>query len=71
MMRDFDREMAALQVRWRELHVDTPEQGFQNGLTRPWILPSKRWEDGLWPGIRSGTASSVADYLAAHDVSPV
>lgn len=68
-MRDFDSEMGKLQVLWRMANIHTSEQGFQNGVSRPWILPPQQWEEGLWPGIRSGSSYSVADYLGAHGVS--
>jgi len=68
-MHEFEQEMADLQVRWRGKNIDTTEEGFQNGVSRPWILPRARWEDGLWPGLRSGEKWSFADYLKVHDIS--
>ena len=67
-MRDFDGEMEGLQVRWRLENVDSPEWGAQNGVSRPWILPASRWEDGLWPPLRSGQVHSVPGYLEQHGV---
>ena len=58
-----DQEMNAAQVAWRQHHVETSEQGWQNGKQRPWILPAPRWEDGLWPGIRSGSQNPLQSYL--------
>src|SRR5665647_1298327 len=60
--------MADMQVRWRERNIDDQEHGFQNGVSRPWILPASRWEDGLWPPLRSEGRWPVSDYLKAHDV---
>ena len=59
----FDRKMNAAQKAWRERHVRTTEYGSQNGLRRPWILPRCDWEEGLWPGIRSGTPNSLRAYV--------
>ena len=63
MSNPFDQEMNAAQVAWRKHHVKTSEQGRQNGKQRPWILPASRWEDGLWPGIRSGSQNPLQSYL--------
>ena len=68
-MLSFDRDMEEMQVRWRERNVATQEQCLQNGVRRPWILPALRWEDGLWPALRSRGRWPIADYLKAHDVS--
>jgi len=65
----FDRDMEDMQVRWRERNIEVQAHSFQNGLSRPWILPASRWEDGLWPPLRSGDRWPVVDYLRAHDVS--
>jgi hypothetical protein len=67
-MRDFDSEMAKLQVHWRAEHIDTAECGVQNGVARPWILPASRWQDGLWPPLRGDGAHSVPTYLRERRV---
>jgi len=64
----FNQAMIDLQVRWRRHNVETSEQGLQNGASYPWVLPSARWEEGLWPALRSGTSTSVAEYLSVHRV---
>ena len=63
MSNSFNQEMEAAQVAWRKHHVKTRDQGWQNGKQRPWILPAPRWEDGLWPGIRSGSQNPLQSYL--------
>ena len=59
----FDRMMNEAQTAWRDRCVDTREQGRQNGKQYPWILPRDRWEDGLWPGIRSGSEDGLQAYI--------
>jgi len=51
----FDGWMQQRQVFWRNDPANQVcrEQGWQNGRQYPWILPSAKWEEGLWPGIRS------------------
>ncbi len=63
-MTDFNDEMAEHQVAWWQKHIADKRQGTQNGQMRPWILPPELWEEGLWPGIRSGSACSLPEYLA-------
>lgn len=63
-MTDFNKEMERHQVAWRQKHIADERHGTQNGKMRPWILPSELWEEGLWPGIRSGSACSLPAYLA-------
>ena len=67
-MKKFDQWMADYQTNWRMTNVVSQEEGQQYGKRRPWILPRELWEDGLWPGIRSGTENSLPPYLADHDV---
>lgn len=67
-MSDFDTYVQSQQVNWRSRHIDCQEQGEQNGKKRPWILPRELWEEGLWPGIRSGSAHSLPDYLEENDI---
>lgn len=68
----FDESMEALQIQWRKSsgHVDTTVCGYQNGHQRKWILPSEKWEQGLWPQIRSGTPHSLPDYLKRNGIQP-
>lgn len=64
----FDSAMNDAQVEWREKHVATREMGSQNGNTRPWILPRRCWQEGLWPGIRRGQQNDLEDYLRAKRI---
>ena len=63
MAAKFDKEMEEHQVAWRARRINYSDQGRQNKVSRPWLLPEKRWEDGLWPGIRSVSPNSLPDYL--------
>lgn len=64
----FDAWMNEHQVRWRETHVASKEWGRQNAKQYPWILPEVLWEEGLWPGIRSGSSHSLPEYLRCNGV---
>ncbi|MFH1370836.1 MAG: hypothetical protein ABII09_06075 [Planctomycetota bacterium] len=64
MALDFDEEVARQQVDWRTKHVQCKEQGVQNGLKRPWILPENHWKDGLWEGIKE----SLPKYLVKEGI---
>ena len=71
MNESFDQWLERRQVEWRDGHVGIRELGTHAGHRRKWILPSSpkdAWEEGLWPGIRSGRADSVQDYLDANNV---
>jgi hypothetical protein len=65
---EFDVYMSACQVEWRQSQSLPEGQGWQNRKQRPWILPQKHWEEGLWPGIRSGSAYSLSDYLQRNRI---
>ena len=67
-MQNFDVWMTEYQTRWRETHIACKELGWQNKKQYPWILPARLWEEGLWPGIRSGSANSLPDYLRRNNV---
>jgi len=58
------------QVAWRNEsnNVECREQGWQNGGQYKWILPSDKWEQSLWPGIRTGTSNSLPEYLARNEI---
>ncbi|MEI7899626.1 MAG: hypothetical protein WCK89_05200 [bacterium] len=60
------------QVAWRNVPENdvSREHGSQNGLTRPWILLSDKWEQSLWPGIRTGSANPLPDYLKKNSIQP-
>jgi len=59
----FNEEMTERQVQWRKAHIACRESGYQGGKAYPWILPHHLWEESLWPGIRSGSAKSLPEYL--------
>ena len=63
-MNKFNSWMGEYQTGWREGRVSTTECGNQNGVSRNYILPPEHWEEGLWPGIRSGSSNSLPQYLA-------
>jgi hypothetical protein len=67
-MDDFNTYMSEYQVRWRQGRDLPAEWGRQNTKRYPWILPYELWEEGLWPGIRSGSAHSLPDYLQRNQV---
>jgi hypothetical protein len=67
-MSDFDKYVQKQQVSWRIKNIDNPQYGIQNGKMRAWILPKELWEEGLWPGIRSGSTNSLPDYLKKNNV---
>jgi len=67
-VKNYDQWMADYQTAWRKTNIVSQEHGHQNGRRYPWILPSELWEEGLWPGIRSGTQNSLPQYLADHAV---
>ena len=67
-MENFDAWMTEHQIRWRKSHVASQELGWQNGKQYQWILPARLWEEGLCPGIRSGSANSLPEYLRLNNV---
>ena len=67
-MTDFDRQVEGEQLRWRADNVACEDHGEQNGRVLPWILPKEMWQEGLYPGIRSGSDNSLPDYLVESGV---
>ena len=67
-MESFDQWMKDCQTEWRKAHVETTEDGTWAGCSYPFLLPRDSWEEGLWPGIRSGTKNSLPEYLQASRV---
>ncbi|MHC4441127.1 MAG: PGN_0703 family putative restriction endonuclease [Planctomycetota bacterium] len=63
MTASFDKVMNEHQVAWRERHIPYSDQGVQNRVRRPWLLPKNRWQDGLWEGIRDCSSNSLPQYL--------
>lgn len=64
----FDAEMTQHQIRWRRANISSRAWGSQNGKQYEWILPNDLWEQGLWPGVRSGSCYSLPDYLHRNGV---
>ena len=62
-MESFDKCMQDHQVRWRKANVSDSRCGRWRGCEYPWILPEGLWEEGLWPGIRTGSGNSLPAYL--------
>ena len=62
-MRNFRRWMREYATNWRERHVPAREWGKWGGKRYSWILPEDSWEEGLWPGIRSGSDNPLVDYV--------
>ena len=67
-MESFDRLMNLHQIEWRKANVASMGLGRWRGREYPWILPESSWEEGLWPGIRSGSDNSLPAYLARTGV---
>lgn len=67
-MKDFNGYMTGYQKNWRKDHIATQEPGWWMGKPYDWLLPYRLWEEGLWPGIRSGSDCSLPDYLEATGV---
>ena len=51
------------QVEWRENNVSSTEMGTWQDDPYPWIVPRNLWEEGLWPGIRTGSDDPLTTYL--------
>jgi len=64
-MTAFAEEMKASQVRWRRNCLSNQVRGCQNNREYDYILPRSDWELNLWPGIATGSTSSLPKYL--HD----
>ena len=48
--------------------MECQEPGEQLGRRRSWILPRDLWEEGLWPGIRTGSDNPLTAYLEKNKV---
>ena len=60
--------MNAYQVEWRRSNVSSVEWGTWERKRYPWIVPRNLWEEGLWPGIRTGSDKPLPAYLKAAGV---
>ncbi len=67
-MKNFGRWMTQHQIKWRKANVESKQHGKWNGLPYAHILPRDLWEQGLWPGIRTGSPNSLPAYLIEDDV---
>jgi hypothetical protein len=67
-MLTLDEQVENHQISWRRSNVTAKAWGTQGNVCYPWILPPEDWEQGLWPGIRTGSTNSVADYLESARV---
>ena len=62
-MESFDKWMKGHQTEWRRTHIESQEWGLWQKRPYPWILPTRLWEEGLWPGIRCGLENALPAYL--------
>ncbi len=67
-MGSFDQQMNEYQTLWRRNNLKCQEPGEQIGRRRSWILPWDLWEQGLWPGIRTGSDNPLTAYLEKNKV---
>jgi hypothetical protein len=67
-MTTFNNKMTKHQKRWRKTHIKCQKWGRQCGVERAWILPRHKWEESLWPDIRSGSSNSLPQYLKDRKV---
>jgi len=67
----FKQQLRESQIAWRCANLENQEPGYHNGKQYPHVLPRKLWEMNLWPGIRSGSAFSLPDYLVARPDDPI
>ena len=51
------------QVEWRKNNVPSTVRGTWRGKPYRWIVPRNLWEEGLWPGIRTGSDNPLTTYL--------
>ena len=56
------------QVDGRRKNVSSAEMGTWQGEPYPWIVPRNLWEEGLWPGIRTGSDNPLSAYLKEASV---
>ena len=69
MKPEFDNLVEQHQLAWRAASALTKVRGSHKGVERGWILPEESWEEGLWPGVRSGSDHPVQAYLDTHGAS--
>ena len=62
-MPSLSEQMNDHQVAWRRRNATSKEMGTWRKKPYPWILPRDLWEEGLWPGIRTGSKNALTVYL--------
>ncbi len=67
-MASLSERMNVHQVEWRRSNVSSDEMGTWGGEPYRWIIPRDLWEEGLWPGIRKGSANALSAYLKTNQV---
>ena len=72
-LNEFDAAVNVHQITWRKKNITDTEWGTQNGLEREWILPKKRWREGLWKGVRESLEryqkeSGVQEHKGVHNL---
>lgn len=67
-MESFTKWVMCQQTRWRESADVTQEPGAFRKRPYAHIFPGDSWEDGLWPGIRSGAEHPLPQYIKQHDI---
>lgn len=67
-MKHFDQWITRHQIEWRKANIPSKESGRWRGRPYPWILPRGSWEEGLWPGIRTGSDNSLPAYIKSTGV---
>lgn len=70
-MSGFKEQLREDQIAWRASNLENQEPGYHNGKRYAHVLPRKLWEMNLWPGIRSGTAHSLPEYLISDPNDPI
>jgi hypothetical protein len=64
----FEDQMTQHQVQWRRDNIASREWGWWKGKQYEWILPHDLWEEGLWPGLRSGSNYPLPTYLRRNQI---
>ena len=62
-MPSLSKFMNCHQVEWRESNISSTDMGTWRGDPYPWIVPRNLWEEGLWPGIRTGSDNPLTAYI--------
>jgi hypothetical protein len=60
----FSDDQKARMLIWRNDHISSKENGFQNGKDYPHIIPKRLWKENLWIKIRE----ELSEYLDRYDI---